>query len=64
MFVMLGHQVIVAILIIMAIYNILFFKGFGSSFLEDPKLQLNIRVQEKLPVKAIAIKVYLFIVLL
>ena len=34
-------QVIIAILIIMPTYYILFNKRFGSSFLESPKLQLN-----------------------
>ena len=46
----------------MPTYYILFNKGFGSSFLESPKLQLNDGVQEKVPVKAIAVKkVNLFI---
>ena len=40
----------------MATYNIFFIKGFGSIFLENRKLQLNIRVQDKVPVKVIIVK--------
>ena len=44
------------------------FNNYAYRLLKDlvrafyPKLQLNIRVQEKLPVKAIAVKVNLFII--
>ena len=42
--------------------NIKFISGFRSIFLESQKLQLNARVEDKVPVKAIAVKLNLLIV--